>query len=154
MIKKPAISRIGSFIFEKLFKINDSPRKIALGVGLGVFSGFFPATGPAAALFLAFVFRANRAAALLGSIITNSWLSIVTFVFAVKVGSMLMGRPWQEVHRQARELIHNFQWNNFMKISFLELILPVVAGYLVIALFLGLLSYLVVLFAAEKRARG
>ncbi|MCG2713658.1 MAG: DUF2062 domain-containing protein [Candidatus Omnitrophica bacterium] len=70
--------KIINFIFAKLFKINDSAGKIALGVGLGVFAGLLPGTGPAAALLLALVFRANRAAALLGSLITNTWLSVVT----------------------------------------------------------------------------
>ena len=74
------LKKIPGFIFDKLFKINDSAEKIALGVGLEVFSGLMPGTGPTAALFLAFIFRANRAAALLGSMLTNTWLSVVTFI--------------------------------------------------------------------------
>ena len=55
MSKESILKKIISFIFAKLFKINDSAQKIALGVGLGVFSGLMPGTGPAAALFLAFI---------------------------------------------------------------------------------------------------
>ncbi|MDD5109551.1 MAG: DUF2062 domain-containing protein, partial [Candidatus Omnitrophica bacterium] len=66
MPEKSGFNKILNFLFSKLFKINDTAGKIALGVGLGVFSGLMPATGPLAALFLAFIFKANRAAALLG----------------------------------------------------------------------------------------
>jgi len=59
-------------LYLKLIKINDTPQKIAFGFGLGVFSGIFPGTGPLAALFLALILRANRASALLGSLLTNT----------------------------------------------------------------------------------
>jgi hypothetical protein len=144
------LKKITNFIVAKLFKINDSAQKIALGVGLGVFSGLIPGTGPAAALFLAFIFRANRAAALLGSILTNTWLSLVTFIFAVKVGSVVLSRHWQEVYQKAQGLIRDFHWGNFLKLSFLDVVLPVIIGYLIIGLFLGLVSYLVVLLIARK----
>ena len=150
MHRSPFLKEAINFIFAKLFKINDSAQKIALGVGLGVFSGFIPGTGPVAALFLAFVFRANRAAALLGSIVTNTWLSIITFALAVRVGSAALNRHWQEVYQKAQGLIHNFHWGNFLKFSFSDIILPVVLGYLMIGLFLGLASYLVVLLITRR----
>jgi len=150
MDRDPFFKKAINFIFAKLFKINDSAQKIALGVGLGVFSGFIPGTGPVAALFLAFVFRANRAAALLGGILTNTWLSIVTFALAVRVGSAALNRHWQEVYQKAQGLIHDFHWGNFLKFSFLDIILPVILGYLIIGLFLGLASYLTVLLITRK----
>ncbi len=133
--------KIIHYLFSKLFIINDSPQKISLGVGLGVFAGLFPGTGPAAALFLAFVFRANRAAALLGGLLTNTWLSIVTFVLAIKVGSVILNRNWQVVQQQSRELFKDFTFFKFFKLSFLEVLLPVITGYLVIGLVLGVFSY-------------
>lgn len=150
MSKESIFRKIINFIFAKLFKINDSAQKIALGVGLGVFSGLIPGTGPAAALFLAFVFRANRAAALLGSILTNTWLSLVTFVLAVKVGSIVLSRHWQQVYQKAQSLIRDFHWGSFLKLSFLDVVLPVVIGYLIIGLFLGLVSYLIVLLVIRR----
>jgi len=150
MSKESIFSKIISFIFAKLFKINDSAQKIALGVGLGVFSGIIPGTGPAASLFLAFVFRANRAAALLGSILTNTWLSVVTFILAVKIGSIVFSRHWQEVYQKAQGLIRGFHWASFLKLSLLDVVLPVIAGYLIIGLILGLASYLVSLLIIRK----
>ncbi|MDD5409542.1 MAG: DUF2062 domain-containing protein [Candidatus Omnitrophica bacterium] len=150
MAKESIFRKIINFIFAKLFKINDSAQKIALGVGLGVFSGLFPGTGPAAALFLAFVFRANRAAALLGSILTNTWLSVVTFILAVKIGSIVLSRHWQEVYQKAQGLIRGFCWGSFLKLSLLDVVLPVVTGYLIIGLFLGAVSYLVSFLIIKK----
>jgi len=154
MTKESALKKIISFTFAKLFKINDSAQKIALGAGLGVFSGLIPGTGPVAALFLAFVFRANRAAALLGSILTNTWLSVVTFILAIKVGSMVLSRHWQEVHQKAQGLIRDFHWVSFFKLSFLEVVLPVIIGYLIIGLFLGIITYLVTLLIISKKKIG
>lgn len=146
--------KIISFTFAKLFKINDSAQKIALGVGLGVFSGLLPGTGPAAALFLAFVFRANRAAALLGSIFTNTWLSLATFVLAVRAGSVILKLRWQEVYQQARGLMRDFHWAKFFKLSFLEALSPVIIGYIIIGLFLGIISYLITLFILRRNSYG
>ncbi len=150
MAKESGLKKIISFAFAKLFKINDSAQKIALGAGLGVFSGLLPLTGPAAALFLAFVFRANRAAALLGSILTNTWLSVVTFILAIKVGSIVLNRHWQEVHQKAQGLIRDFHWLSFFKLSFLEVVFPVMIGYLIIGLCLGLVGYLIVLLIIKR----
>jgi uncharacterized protein (DUF2062 family) len=143
-----------SFIFSKLFKINDSAQKIALGVGLGVFAGLFPGTGPAAALFLAFIFRANRAAALFGSLLTNTWLSIVTFVLAIKVGSVILKMNWQTVQQQAHGLLKNFGWVKLFKLSFFEVFLPVAIGYLVIGLILGALSYFLTWLIIRRNSYG
>ncbi len=154
MPKELLFKKIINFIFAKLFYINDSAQNIALGVGLGVFSGLMPGSGPAAALFLAFIFRANRAAALLGSILTNTWLSLVTFILAIKIGSVILKLHWQEVYQKAQGLIHDFHWVKFFKLSFLEVLLPIIAGYIIIGLFLGVISYFLTLLIIRRNAHG
>lgn len=137
-------------IYVKLFKINDTPQRIALGFGLGVFAGIIPGTGPIAALFLAFLFRVNRAAALLGSLLTNTWLSFVTFILAVKTGAAILKVSWQAVFQDWLNLIKEFNWLNLFKASILKTILPVVVGYIAIALSLGFAVYLITLFIIIK----
>jgi len=146
--------KIIDFVFAKFFRINDSAEKIALGVGLGVFSGLIPGTGPAAAIFLAFIFRANRAAALLSSILTNTWLSLVTFILAIKLGSVILRADWQEVYQNAHGLIHNFGWVKFFKLSFVKVLMPVIIGYAVIGLFLGIIGYLVTFLIIRRKTHG
>jgi uncharacterized protein (DUF2062 family) len=154
MLKEAVLTKIIKFTFSKLFKINASAQKVALGVGLGVFAGLLPGTGPAAALFLAFIFRANRAAALLGGLLTNTWLSLVTFILAIKVGSVILKLDWQAVQQQSQGLFKNFGWAKFFKLSFFEVLLPVIVGYLVMGLVLGALSYSLTLLIIRRNFHG
>lgn len=130
-------------LWGKLFLINDAPQKIAIGLGLGVFCGIFPGVGPLAALFLAFIFRANRASAVLGCLLTNTWLSFLTFILAIKIGSAVYGISWTKLYQSWVVLIKGFYWRELFKSSALEIILPVLSGYLIIAIFSGLLAYLI-----------
>lgn len=154
MLKEPKFKKATSFLFSKLFKIDDSPGKIALGVGLGVFCGLMPGAGPAAALFLAFIFKANRAAALLGSLLTNTWLSFVTFILAIKTGSVILRMDWHQIQQKAQVLIKDFYWSKFFELSFLEVLLPIVAGYLIIGLILGAVSAIITLLIARRNLYG
>ena len=131
------------FIYIKLFRINDTPQRIALGLGLGVFSGIFPGTGPLAALFLALILRVNRASALLGSLLTNTWLSFVTFMLAAKCGSAILKVSWIDVKQGWDSFLKGFHWQDLFKLSVLKLIFPVAVGYFVVAICAGLLVYLV-----------
>ena len=140
------IKRFFKLLYLKFFRINDTPQKVALGAGLGVFSGIMPGSGPIAAIALAFLLRVNRAAALLGSLITNTWLSFVIFILAIKTGSFISGTDWQEVHKQCLAVFTRFNWQEFLAISFLKVILPVITGYLVIGVCLGIITYLITLF--------
>lgn len=142
--------KLKNFFYEKLFRINDTPQKIAIGFGLGVFAGILPGLGPLAALFLAFLFRSNRASALLGSLLTNTWLSVATFILSIKVGSSILGLNWQEVYRECLSPIRNFHWLALFKLSLPKIILPVFIGYLIVASLLGLLFYLVCIIIILK----
>lgn len=150
MKKKENKNSVLRTIYIKLFKINDTPQRIALGTGLGVFSGIIPGTGPIAALFLALIFRANRAAALLGSLLTNTWLSIVTFLLSVKVGSVIMKVKWQDAQQDWIQFLKDFRWPNLFKFSALKIILPVIVGYFLVAFCLGLLIYLITLITITR----
>lgn len=145
--------RLLKFLYLKLFKINDTPQKIALGLGLGVFAGIFPGTGPAASLFLAFIFRVNRASALIGSLLTNTWLSVVTFLLAIKLGAVMFGIQWQDIQNNGTSLIKHFNWINLFKLSTLKVFLPVMVGFVLISFCFGLLVYLISL-AVIIKVRG
>ena len=137
-------------IYDKLFKINDSPQKIALGLGLGVALGVVPGTGPVAALFLAVAFKINRAAALLGSLITNTWLSFATFLLALRIGSAIFKISTEALKSDWTGIFNNFQWENLFKVSFFRVILPIFSGYLIVSAVLGVTVYLVALIIIKK----
>jgi len=148
------VSRFFIILYEKLVKINDTPQKKALGLGLGVFSGILPGTGPLASLFLAFLFRANRASALIGSLLTNTWLSIITFLIAVKIGAAAIGVKWQDIHQDGVTFIKTFSWIGLFRISTLKIALAIMVGYLAIAVCLGLAVYLISLIILLLTRRG
>lgn len=149
-IKGNSFLRFSKFIYLKLFRINDTPQRIALGLGLGVFSGILPGTGPIAALFLAFILGVNRASALLGSLLTNTWLSIVTFLLSIKIGSAILKLNWQNVYQDWKLILKNFHWPDLFKLTILKIILPVILGYFIIAFCLGFVVYLVALVTINR----
>jgi len=131
-------------VYLKLFRINDSPHRIAFGFGLGIFLGILPGTGPIAALLLSILFRVNRASALLGAFLTNTWLSVVTLFVSIRIGSSIFGLDWQKEYAIYAELVKNFHWQNFFKISVLKIFLPVMLGFLIVSFCLGCLSYVII----------
>ncbi len=148
--KSNNILRFLKLIYLKLFRIHDTPQKIALGVGVGVFLGILPGTGPVAAIFMALILRVNRAAALLGSLATNTWLSIVTFFLSIKIGSSIIGVHWQDVHRNWLEFLKDFRFINLFKLTTLEIVLPVIVGYFVVSFCLGIIAYLITLIIITR----
>lgn len=150
MIKNTFL-RFFKLIYLKLFRIHDAPQKIALGFGLGVFLGILPGTGPIAALILAITFRLNRASSLLGSLITNTWISLTTFLFAIKIGSVIMGLNWQQVYNQSSIIFKNFHFKNLLSISFLKIILPILIGYFLIGICAGLIAYVIILIVLKRK---
>jgi len=132
-------------LYRQIFFINDSPQKIALGFGLGVFLGIIPGTGPLAAVTLAIILKINKAAALIGSLLLNTWINIITFVFALKLGSKILGINWRDIYDQSLEIIQNFHFKALFNQAILKILLPTLLGYFIISLILGVISYFTIL---------
>ena len=132
-------------LYDKLVLINDTPQKIALGFGLGVFLGILPLTGPVAALVLSVLLRVNRVAALAGSLLTNTWLSVVSFFLAIKIGAAVIGLKWEEVKESYELLLKDFHWRDLLGASVLKIIEPLVIGYAAIGFISAFLAYLIAL---------
>ncbi len=157
MDKRSLLNRPSRFfraLYLKLFRIYDSPQKIALGFGLGVFLGVMPGVGPIAALAVAFLIKANRAAALLGSILTNTWLSIPVFFLSVKVGSTLTGTIHDSVSGKWSALLKDFSWGNLMHLSAHDVLIPIFIGYTAVSVIIGVIAYLAALLAVKYNKAG
>ncbi|MCX5706364.1 MAG: DUF2062 domain-containing protein [Candidatus Omnitrophica bacterium] len=150
---KDKIYKFFNWLYLKLVKIDDTPQKIALGFGLGVFVGILPGTGPLVALFLAFIFKVNRASALLGSLLTNTWLSFVTFILAIKIGSAIFNLSWQELEQGWISLLKEFSWQSLFKVSLLKIVLPTITGFFIVSFFLGVLTYSITLIIIKRRRK-
>jgi len=150
---KNILVRAGRYLkllYLKLYRINDSPQKIALGFGLGVFLGAMPGAGVLAAIVLALLLRVNRISALLGAILTNTWTSFAIFLLSIRTGAAIMGLDWHTVYRNIRIVLKGFTWQSIFKISFFEILLPIVIGYFIISFCLGAAGYLIALALIRK----
>lgn len=147
------IARFFKFIYLKLFRIDDTPQKIALGFGLGVFLGVMPGAGPIAALVVSFLFKVNRVSALLGSILTNTWLSMPVFVLSVKTGSVVTGVSYNSISDGWASIIKSFEWGKLFQLSMYQVIFPVLIGYLIVSAVIAVLAYIIILFAAKRMKR-
>lgn len=141
-------------IYQSVVVINDTPHRIAGGFALGVFLGIVPGAGPMASLVMAYVLQVNRAAALAGSLLTNSWFSVVTFVFAVKIGAFVTGSSWKEIYDHCKNLLDHFHWKLLTDGSTWLVLKPVLVGYAIIGAIAGCVVYLCSLMVvAEYRRR-
>ena len=144
-VKKRLLQWLSS-LYRKLCLINDSPQRIAIGFGLGVFLGMLPGTGPIASLVMAAVLRVNKAAALAGSLLTNTWLSLVCLFLAVKIGAWIFGLSYQDLFNRWQDFLRHFQWDTM-------LIIPVLAGYLAVSLCLGIIAFALTLLILKGRGK-
>jgi uncharacterized protein (DUF2062 family) len=130
------------FIYLKIVKINDTPHKISLGFAVGIALGIIPGTGPLAALIFAILLKVNRASALLGSILVNTWFSIVTLIPAAKIGALLFDLNWYKIYTDWLIIFYSLHWQDLLKISICKIILPIISGYVIIALGSAVFSYI------------
>ena len=148
------IKRFFRAVYLKLFRINDTPQRIALGLGLGVFCGVLPGTGPIAALATAFLFRVNRASALLGSVLTNTWMSIPIFLLSLKTGAGITGVRYEILQRDWSLLVKDFHWSSLFGLGIYKVLLPVLAGYVLISMAIGIIAYAVALITLKLMKKG
>lgn len=129
----------------KLMTINDTPQKKAIGLGLGVCLGNFPGVGPLTAWVSAYFLKVNQAAALIGSFLTNTWLSFATLIISVKLGSFLRGKDWPQVKSSWEQLIQDFHWHKLIQSTMMDTLYSIFLGYFVVSFVLGVLIYLLAL---------
>lgn len=140
------------YIYDKLVHIDDTPHKIAAGFGLGVFFGILPGVGPVAALCIAAILKFNKISAFTAGLLTNTWLSLVTFVLSLKIGTVLTGLDWQQTYQKTQEVVKQFHWKSLIDSSILIILQPLIIGYAIIGMVAGLLSYFIILCILKRKA--
>ncbi|HRY82158.1 MAG TPA: DUF2062 domain-containing protein [Candidatus Moranbacteria bacterium] len=131
---------------KQFFLINDTPHKIAGGAALGIFLGITPGEGVLTTLILASIFRLNRLSATAGVLATNMWMTILVLPFSAGVGAFIF-------KTNAKDLINNFHATYhlglkffFSKIIFLDLLLPLIIGFVITAGAIALVFYFLIYF--------
>lgn len=108
-------SRIRSWL-EQLLHTHDTPRRTAAAYSLGVFLGFSPMLGlhTVLGLALAFVFRLNRVAVVLGVYSNLPWLVPAYYTVATIAGAAVLGVDVQpRALEEAMRAISAATWGDF-----------------------------------------
>jgi len=135
-------------LIRKLLWVNDTPERTALAFSVGIFLGFSPFLGfhTLAGIAIAFLFRLNRVAVLLGVWSNSPWWLVPYYVGATWVGTKVIGFPVDEaaiieIFRIGRE--HGFLASGFWKQLAAQggYLLSFGVGSLLLSLVLGLVAY-------------
>ena len=132
--------------FLKFFTLKDTPHKIAAGFALGTFLGIIPGEGVTSTLILAAIFRLNKASATVGVLATNMWGTAVVLPLAAAVGGFLFDITPSQLITQFDQT-YNLGYRYFLsKVIFLDLALPVIVGFILVAGIISLLFYAILYF--------
>jgi uncharacterized protein len=91
--------KLRNLFISKILHADDTPHRIALGVGIGVFVAFTPTVGiqMVIAVALAAIFRANKAVCVPMVWITNPATIPVIYTLSYQLGSSLLGSDASQV---------------------------------------------------------
>jgi uncharacterized protein (DUF2062 family) len=140
---------------EILLHVEDTPHRIALAFGIGVWIAFFPIWGihTVMALAIAFAFRLSRAAMVIGAYVNNPWTMGPMYLGGTLLGCALLG--------VSTEGLASLDWdsgkNGFVKTMLQTLrpyLWPFVVGNTVAGIVAGAAGYGILRTALERRRRA
>jgi uncharacterized protein (DUF2062 family) len=135
-----------------LLQIDDSPERTAFAFALGVFLGFSPLLGlhTVLGLAVAFLFRLNKIAVLVGVYTNTPWLLVPFYGFAAWLGLKMTGLSDAITlpHVGFLELFGAEFWK--WLISQWWLLIPAFVGSSALCIFLALIAYPIALFTLRK----
>lgn len=137
--------------FKQFFLINDTPHKVAAGAALGIFLGIVPGEGVLTTLALATLFRFNRLSATAGVVTTNWWTTAVVLPLAAATGGFLFHESGAELIRQFSHTYHLGLKFFLSKVILLDVALPLVVGFFIVAGAIALAFYLVLYYLLARR---
>src|SRR5512136_1280559 len=84
-------------LLKKLLQIEDTPERTALAFSIGIFLGFSPFLGlhTLTGIAIAFLFKLNRVAVLLGVWSNTPWWLVPYYMIATWMGMWVMGFPME-----------------------------------------------------------
>lgn len=140
--------------FKSIFKVKDSPHRIALAFAVGVFMGVSPLLGLhyIGGIFLAWLLRLNKLVAIVGVSVNNPWTIVPLSTFCVWVGAKLIGikQVLPEVDWKSLSLMNILNrladFENFMLIvkKLMPLISAFFVGSFIICTISAVISYFII----------
>jgi uncharacterized protein len=141
-------------LVESFLHLDDTPQRIALAFGIGVYLSFNPLFGfhTLMALAIAFTLRLSRAAMLVGIYVNNPWTMAPMYLAGTTLGCWLLGVPL--------EGLGDIEWDwsdrAFYRILLLSLkpyLWPYVLGNTILGIVCGVIAYFALRDILERRAR-
>lgn len=135
-----------------LLYVEDTPHRIALAFGIGVWIAFCPLLGvhTALALGIAVAFRLSRAAILIGAYINNPWTIAPLYMAGTLLGCSLLGVSTAD--------LASIHWDLHGRAFYAELfqslrpyVWPFVLGNTVLGIVSGIAAYFALRLILERR---
>lgn len=134
-----------------IFRLNDSPNKLALAFAVGVFVAFSPTIGlhTITCFVLAWMFRLSKVVVLSAAFINNPWTIVPLYGFCLWLGIKITGAmiatpdiAWQSLtFTSAYHILRPYLW-------------PFVAGTIAAGAAAATISYFLIYWAVVRYRRG
>lgn len=130
-----------------IFRLNDSPHKLASAFALGVFIAFSPTLGlhTVSCILLAWAFRLSKLVVLTAAFINNPWTIVPLYGFCLWLGVKVTG---------SGAAIPNIAWNELSLANIYSILKPYlwpfIAGTLLVGVIAAAVSYAVIYWAAVR----
>ncbi len=139
-------------LLKRAIKSDDTPGKIALGMGIGVLMAFSPLAGTQtiSALGLSFILRANKLSALAGTFFANPFTMPVFYFCEFKLGKAILGYSLDVPENIVNDI------DGLMSLGS-EVMLSLAVGFLLVGTVTAAVAYFVTLrsvFALRKMKSG
>lgn len=137
-----------------LFHVEDSPHRIALSFGLGVFIAFSPLLGlhTLIALGIAVAFRLSKAAMIVGIYVNNPWTIAPMYMAGTLLGCFLLGVSTDDL-ATIRFDEHGWAFYRSLAAQLWPYLWPFVVGNTLLGMLFGGLAYLALRRVIERRAK-
>jgi hypothetical protein len=135
-----------------LFQVEDSPSRVAAAFAVGVFLAFFPLLGihTGLALLIAFTFRLNKVAILLGAWINNPWTITPMYTAGTLLGCALLGDSPASLGAIDWRLSGRAFYASLVA-GVRPLLIPFVAGNLLLGVAVGTVTFVVLRSVLSRR---
>ncbi|HEY7509884.1 MAG TPA: DUF2062 domain-containing protein [Vicinamibacteria bacterium] len=140
--------------FAVLFHVEDSPHRIALAFGLGVFIAFSPLLGlhTAMALGIAVLLRLSKAAIIIGIYVNNPWTIAPMYMAGTLLGCGMLGVSTDDLS-SLRFDEHGWAFYRTLAHQLEPYLWPFVVGNTILGVVFGALGYVVLRRVLERRRR-
>jgi uncharacterized protein (DUF2062 family) len=137
---------------QTLLHLEDTPHRTAVAFGIGLWLAFFPILGihTGLALLIAFLFRLNRAALLVGVYFSNPWTVAPLYIAGTMLGCAVLGVPTEGLEAIDWDW-HGAEFYRALAASLRPYLWPFVVGNTVLGVLAGLIGYVVLRLVLERR---